>query len=414
MSKSSGDLFDLKLDISDELRERITPYINIRNFLILFALVFFLVAWNRGIALIYALSALMLAVLLVAWVAPYLSLRGVSISRDKYLKAAVGETLNVRIELNNAGRSWGRMLEVIDRAPFAVEEEQQPCIYVPRLKKCLTSAYEVQVNWRGLHTLGPLQLGSSYPLGVRKVSHTVRGSEATALVYPSPFPIEALRLSRASAQFSQGNFLSPRHGGHDEFAALREYRSGDSLRHIHWAKSSQGQEFQVKEYKSLQSSVVSIVLDKTAGNNVGEGRFATFEFQVSIAVSIARYCIDRGIPVALYAGTESMPQHDCSEAQYRAILECLAVVQAEDSKDDYCRYLQSLIVKNPRGCWIAFGNDDNDQLKALKYHPSVSQLLLVRFDSKSFRFPLSTPARKTTVDADYFVSRNDNLASVFR
>jgi len=417
MSDANESLFDVKLEVNEAVWRRLQPFINIRNFLLLFAVVFFLVAWNRGISLIYALSALMLSVLLVSYIAPYLALRGVTVAREKYLVTAVGETLRVTMDLEGSGTRWCRMIEIVDRVPCAEEGERTPSLYVPRLNRAITAHYAVEVNWRGLHTLGPLELSSSYPLGVKRVVRLVENSEAKVLVYPSPFPIARIELSRAATQYTQGAFLSPRKGGCDEFTSLREFRNGDSPRHIHWAKSSQGREFQVKEYESQQTNVLSIVLDRSIANNAGEGRFSTFEYQVTIAVSIARFCVDSGIPVALYAGRESVAIPECNESQYQNIAESLALVTLEENADDttpYRDYAQSVIGERPQGCWVLFANDESNDLDTLGYHAFLSQVLIIEFDAHSFHFPLSRPgAGSATSTGDYVISRNDDLEKVF-
>jgi uncharacterized protein (DUF58 family) len=225
-------------------------------------------------------------------------------------------------------------------------------------------------------------------------------------------------LNRAATQYTQGSFLSPRKGGCDEFTSLREFRHGDSPRHIHWAKSSQGREFQVKEYESQQANVLSIVLDQSIVSNVGEGRFSTFEYQVTIAVSIARFCMDQGIPVALYAGNESVAIPECNESQYQNIAESLALVTLEEANGDtipYRDYAQSLIAERPQGCWVLFANDESNELDTLGYHSFLSQVLIVEFNCRSFRFPLSSPgAGSPTGACDYHISRNDDLEKVFR
>ena len=418
MSDAKQSVFDVRLELNEALWRRLRPFINVRNFLALFALLFFLVAWNRGISLIYALSALMLSVLLVSYVAPYLALRGVAVKRKKYLVAAVGETLRVTMELEGPGSSWCRMIQIVDRVPCAEEEERAPSLYVPRLRHMVTAEYAVVTNWRGLHSLGPLELRSSYPLGVNRVARLVENSEAQVLVHPSPFPIARIELNRAATQYTQGSFLSPRKGGCDEFTSLREFRHGDSPRHIHWAKSSQGREFQVKEYETQQANVLSIVLDQSIVSNVGEGRFSTFEYQVTIAVSIARFCIDQGIPVALYAGKESVAIPECNESQYQNIAESLALVtlgQAGGDTIPYRDYAQSLIAERPQGCWVLFANDESNELDTLGYHAFLSQVLIIEFNCRSFRFPLSRPGTGSPTGAcDYHISRNDDLEKVFR
>ena len=417
MSDANESLFDAKYELNEAWPQRLPPFINVRNFLALFALLFFLVAWNRGIPLIYGLSALMLSILLVSYLAPYLSLRGVVVTRKKYLVATVGETLRIAIDLDCSGSSWCRMIEVGDQVPCANEDERSPTVYIPRLTQALSTHYSIEMNWRGLHTLGPLELRSSYPLGVNRIVRVVENSEAKVLVHPSPFPIARLELNRAATQNTQGAFLSPRKGGCDEFSSLREFRYGDSPRHIHWAKSSQGQGFQVREYQSQQTNVLSIILDRSAGNNIGEGRYSTFEYQVSVAVSIARYSIDAGIPVALYAGGKSVAIPACDEHQYQKIVESLALVTLEEKNREtlpYPHYAQALIEEKPQGCWVLFANDDGRTLEDLSYHSFLSQVLIVEFNCHSFRFPLSTPGPKSTTGlGDYYISRNDDLQKVF-
>jgi uncharacterized protein (DUF58 family) len=417
MSDANESLFDVKFELNDALQQRLRPFLNIRNFLALFALLFFLVAWNRGIPLIYGLSALMLSILMVSYLAPYLSLRGVVVTRDKYLVAAVGETLRVTINLDGSGNRWCRMIELVDHVPCANEDERSPSLYVPRLTQAISTHYAVTMNWRGLHTLGPSELCSSYPLGVNRIGRVVESSEAKVLVHPSPFPIAQIELNRAATQNTQGSFLSPKKGGYDEFTSLREFRPGDSPRHIHWAKSSHGQDFQVREYESQQTNVLSIVLDRSIGNNIGDGRYSTFEYQVNVAVSIARYCIDTGITVALHAGKQSVTIPACDEYQYQKIVESLALVTVKEKNNEtipYPHYAQALIEDQPQGCWVLFANDEGSGLEDLNYHSFLSQVLIIEFNSRSFRRPLSTPGAKSSTGlGDYYISRNDNLEKVF-
>lgn len=415
MANSKDSLFDAKLELNAGLQDKLVVYINIRNFLILFALVFFLIAWNRGIALIYVMSALMLGVLLVSYLAPFLSLRGVSVSREKHLVAAVGQSVSVDLRLDQVGRGWGRMLEVVDFVPCAQEDCREPSVYVPRLHHSVETAYQVAMDWRGIHTLGPLELRSSYPLGVHCVRRTLAQSEATVLVHPTPFAIATMNFDKAASRLTLGSYLSRRAGGSDEFSRLREYRAGDSVRHIHWAKSSQGRELFVKQYESYENNIVSIVLDRSAARNVGEGRFTTFEYQVSIALSIARYCIDRDIPVALHCSSDYSLPAQSSETHYTHIMETLALVQIDDESADYAGYTQTLIDEFPEGCWVLFANDDDATLNSINYHDFVSQVTAIEFCSDSFRFPASiSHGNSPSSMCHYYISRNDDLELVFK
>ena len=415
MTDQQRSLFDLKIEISDAWRARLAPFIQLRNFLILFSFVFFLIAWNRGVSLIYGLVALLLGVMLVSYLTPYWSLRGVQVKRKKYLTAAVGESLSVELQVSRKHRGWGRMLEVVDAIPCALDDQQSPSVYLPKLTGTETVRYAVELNWRGLHRLGSLRVRSAYPLGVHQVSYELPDSCAEVMVYPSPQPIATLPLQRSACQAMRGDFLTATRGGCDQFVGLREYRFGDSMRHVHWGTSGYTGELRIKEYESYHSPLLKIVLDTHRQHNVGEDRYATFEYQVQIATNVARYCVDHDIDVALYASgkPDVALEAQCGELHYTNILETLAVIQA-DTDSHYGAYAQQLIQEQPEGSWLVFQNNETPELLSLVCHDALSQLIVIEFDSDSFRFPARGKKSSPSTLARYYVGRNDNLAELFR
>jgi len=409
------NLADLKFSLSEDWQRRIAPWLLTRNFLLVFALVFFLIAWNRGIALIYGLSALMLGVLMVAFLAPYLSLRGVNVTRQRYFESEVDAVLEMPVHVTAGDGRKRYMLQVVDAVPCATDDSRNPMIYLPRLRHAETTSYQVKLEKRGMYELGPLVLQSGYPLGVQTVRRTLEETRATLLVKPSPFRIGTLHLSRAAPSRLTGVQHTVRRGGHDEFTALREYRSGDSLRHVHWSKSSQGRGLFVREYDSHRASAVNIVLNRAASADHGEAPHSTFEYQVRIAVSVARYCTDQGIPVALYGCGPGVDFPDCTQGHYQKIVESLALVNTLQHGSSYLDLLQSTMQRRPQGCWVVFANDDDVGFGTLRYHAGVSQLLPVVFNLGSFgaKSPGRGRAFWNTATA-YRISRFDELEKVFQ
>jgi len=76
-------------------------------------------------------------------------------------------------------------------------------------------------------------------------------------------------------------------GNADEFISLRDYRPGDSLRHIHWKTYAKTQALVVREFEDEYFVRHALVLDThaPAGHDSGE---AVFEEAVSIAASLIR------------------------------------------------------------------------------------------------------------------------------
>jgi uncharacterized protein (DUF58 family) len=96
---------------------------------------------------------------------------------------------------------------------------------------------------RGRFDLPVFTVFSRYPLGLFKAWSPVhvRGEHT---VYPTPAPEASLPHKRHDAQRGQGD----RGQGADDFAGLRGYRSGDSLRHVHWKAVARGRDLLTKQF----------------------------------------------------------------------------------------------------------------------------------------------------------------------
>lgn len=96
---------------------------------------------------------------------------------------------------------------------------------------------------RGRLALGRITLSSQFPLGLfRAWSHVEPLSHC--LVYPEPAAVRGLPPTTSIDAGTSGD----RGQGHDDFASLRPYRSGDSLRHVHWKSVARGQPLQTKQF----------------------------------------------------------------------------------------------------------------------------------------------------------------------
>lgn len=98
---------------------------------------------------------------------------------------------------------------------------------------------------RGLHTLGYVRLCSDYPVGIFR-SWSWFYFQTKVLVYPAPvgdlpLPFQAQHSGQVTGQGARQ--------GHEDFADLRTYHPGDSIRQITWKKAALGQ-INVKTYQS--------------------------------------------------------------------------------------------------------------------------------------------------------------------
>lgn len=81
-------------------------------------------------------------------------------------------------------------------------------------------------------------------------------------VLPKVYPFSS-ETERSFSYNAEGDTFSQTRSGDDpsEIFELREYRSGDSLNHIHWKLSSRGEKFIVKELSKPISSKILILCD---------------------------------------------------------------------------------------------------------------------------------------------------------
>lgn len=384
------------------------------------AVVVFLIAWNRGVVLLYGMVALLVGTLFVARLAPRFNLEGVTASRSNPVAAHEGDTITLEMEVRAAGFRPRYMLELVDRLPFAGIEQQSPMVFIDRVQGNAKLSLKVLCDLRGEHELGPLQLCSAYPLGVHRVQRALVSSRGKILVYPKPFIIRSLPLVGASQSPIMGMRAASVARGNDIFFGVREYRHGDSLRHVHWAVTARRGAMTVKEYEYVQSTEVVIVLDLDRGSQYGSGKHSTLEYAVKIAASVARYALANGHMVSL-VGRGSRPVEVPAGRgmhHYQSILEVLAKVRA-DGNTPYREAVEMAAVRLVCGGILfqfehgAPQKNAGEKQRMFNHH---IRPIRVRFDVASFDNPQNgvAPQRKWSMAGnDYFVSNGDDLARVF-
>jgi uncharacterized protein (DUF58 family) len=250
------------------------------------------------------------------------------------------------------------MVELIDHLPFvgAVAGTSQGGAstlgiigYVPG-RSTRQFAMPLVCEKRGLYTLGPVGLASSFPLGLAEARQQRNEGVHSLTVYPAVFPIVNMSLCGAPSQIHRGGYLLPEGAGAAEFSGLREYRLGDNPRHIHWPTTARMNELMVKQFEPLASACLYIALDLASESNVGQGRQATLEYAARIAASIARFtCYNNIRTRMLGAGSRNVEVDAGSGAlQYQRILDELAVVDSDGSQP-YASVLEDIATRSIDG-----------------------------------------------------------------
>jgi len=186
-----------------------------------------------------------------------------------------------------------------------------------------TVRYLIESPRRGQHSIGPLwiRLGDPFGLAARRLS--VGGTD-TLTVTP-----EVETLTRGSFRLPSGDGQAmqsrrPAASGEQDVIA-RKYQTGDSIRRVHWPATARHSELMVRQDDQHTDHEAVVVLDtrlesfaNASGRRVADSHSETFEWAVSMAVSIGLHLQHEGYRTVLVESPESAaprtPEHAAGSA----------------------------------------------------------------------------------------------------
>jgi uncharacterized protein (DUF58 family) len=405
-------------------------YLNKKTALFLQTLVSFFLAWNRTINLLYAMFALLVATLVLSYFLPRRALRGVSALRTLPAAAFEGDEIEVTVQLKNAGWTPRYMIEVLDAIPAAEPALRRPMTFVARLagRSAREYSYPVPCYKRGAYRIGPLSLRSAYPLGIRAAEKVLPGGQLDLLVYPKTFEIPVFPLAGAQLTLSGVEALS-KAGGSQEFFGTREYKQGDSLKHIHWPSTARHGNLIVKEFEQRASTEVTLLLDLHRDSLFGEGRETTLEYAVKIAASIGKYALEKGHNVQLigFGKSHQIVPSSRGPSHLGALLEILARVESDGVHSFPSALSQAADLLREGGTAVVLFCRADDNWEAFSYAFGLLRVkhiqpICVFIDHESFTSAEGRSRFKRNPMADgilaagitsYVVSKGDDLSEIF-
>jgi len=224
---------------------RLRRWFNFHRVLWALTLVCFLIAWNRGLALLYGLFSLLMALLLVSYLMPRKQLRQIRVSRQLRGDFTAGKPGSITYLLETRHARYH--VELIEALEFAGQKEQH--FFFNKISGRTTCKLQFTCLQRGCFWLRDIQLSSAYPFGIVEFSKSIHTEPAEVLVFPKVVEFSRLPTPLVADATTWGDVLIPQQGGRDEYTAVREYSHGDELNRIHWPVSARHQNLVVKEYE---------------------------------------------------------------------------------------------------------------------------------------------------------------------
>ena len=390
-----------------------------------------LLGLDTNLSLAYQTSTLLFVILFVSVIATFFAGARLVAQRNLPKFGAVGETLRYDIVIQNVGRKIQRGLTITERMPdprptleqfsntpepgeekrnwydrsqgwyrwqylitknqFALTKEQPLPPLAP--KNAIRVPAEIVPTRRGILRLDSLNAYVPDPFGLFRSTESIPTKDSIVIL-PKRYNIPAIELSGITKYQQGGVSMASAIGESEEFVALREYRSGDPLRHIHWRSFAKIGKPIVKEFQDEFFVRHALILD-TFNATVNSD---CFEEAVSVAASFA-YTIQTqdSLLDLMFVGPEAY----CFTAgrgvgQTEQMLEILAAVQP--CADKPFKILEELVLEHVgsvSGCICVFLAWDEarqnfvEQLKIL----GVPVLVLV-VSERDAKLPLGPMADK--------------------
>jgi len=276
-------------------------------------------ATNTGNNALYLVLATMLALLVVSGVISRANLRRLEVQIDTPEELFAGRPFQTYFEIENRARLFSRWLMVLSLS------HARKHVLIPFLAPSGRSSGRIDtlVMSRGRHRIDFAHLWSVFPLGLFRKGLRYR-LDHEVLVYPEILP-QASTVAERSAR--AGDESTRERGWGHELYSLREFRSGDDPRSIHWKRSAQTSGLVFMERQAEEGRRMAIVFDNAAGRLRTAAAEERFEALVSEAATAAQQYLDAGFEIELVTRTRVLG-FGTGPSHRRRLLEHLALIES--------------------------------------------------------------------------------------
>jgi uncharacterized protein (DUF58 family) len=260
------------------------------------AILLFVVGTSVQAGWLFVLSSLLLGACVAGAVLPIRAVREVEIERRAPARVSQGEEVAVELAALNRGGGFKLGLEIDDRHVAAVR------VALPALGPGdrVVIGTTRRAARRGRNESTAVTVRSAAPFGVGEWRRRVE-VPSTTLVCPKVVQLGPLRMVDALPTHEHAIHTAPRRGTGPEYLSIREYRTGDSMRHVHWPSTARHGALMVREFEQERTRRLAIVVDTSA--DAGE-EDTPLDACCSIAASVAFAALGRGRGVRLAASRQ--------------------------------------------------------------------------------------------------------------
>ncbi len=315
-------------------------------------------AMLREVNLLYILAGMMLGAFLVNARMASFSLKRIDVRRRLPPQVHAGESFTVELNAENQRpryAAWAILARDFlertqDASRYAAVDVDVLFAHIPANGRA-KATYQAMLPRRGRYQFGPVEISTRMPLGLLRASASIMESSAV-LVRP--------RLGRLSRYWTS-TVQSPRWGSHQsrpkrgtsegEFYGLRDWRSGDSQRWIHWRTTARTGQLMVRQFEQQQNWDAALVLDLWRPPEPDQHTEFLEERAVAfLATAVVDLCHRGGSQILFGLAGEKVAHRRAAASRMLAeeLLDDLAEAQGAP-EDRLPELLDEALVKIPRG-----------------------------------------------------------------
>jgi hypothetical protein len=260
------------------------------------SLLLFAVGTNVQAGWLFVLASVLLAVALAGWLLPSRLIRGIRVRRSAPARAFQGDDVAVEVTVRADARRPSLSLLIRDQYLGPAT------LFVPHLAAGEEAVVTTKrrAARRGLVEGVPIQVSSNGPFGVAEARRSHPADGAT-LVYPRVVALQRFPGVHGRDERGLAGGSTHRRGMGQDYLGIREYRAGDSPRHVHWPSSARHGSLMVRDFEQERPDRLAILIDTSAEGNDREG---PLDAACAVAASVALLALERGQPVDLCAGRD--------------------------------------------------------------------------------------------------------------
>ena len=249
--------------------------------------------------LFYSLAAAIFSLFILGLPIAFINLSRLKLSRKVPEEIVAGSSFTAMIKIQNLSKKLPRFALKVDD-DFADANDVLNLLSKPIVNEgyCIsitpgkTAAlrFQTTIQNRGIINLNSVKVSSLFPFSLLKLTKIFEVKD-NITVFPKPIKSFDFTQKIFGAFQSSSGALKPKRASIDEYFGVREYKTGDNPRFIHWKMSARRNSLMMKEFLEESLPPILILLD-TQVLNRKRLRFA-LEKAISIVAGISEEIIQR-------------------------------------------------------------------------------------------------------------------------